>query len=132
MTEDIHVSAAVIVDSGGRVLFVRKRGTEVFMQPGGKPRAGEDAGSTLIRELREELGLCIPLDALRPLGRFAAPAANEPGRTVVADAFAIDARDLAPEIGAEIVELRWVAESEAPSLRLAPLSRTHLLPLVWG
>ena len=37
----IFVSAAVITDAAGRVLVVRKHGTTVFMQPGGKPEAGE-------------------------------------------------------------------------------------------
>jgi len=36
----IRVSAAVVTDSAGWALVVRKRGTEMFMQPGGKPEAG--------------------------------------------------------------------------------------------
>ncbi|MHB9005113.1 MAG: NUDIX hydrolase, partial [Coriobacteriia bacterium] len=59
MSEVIRVAAALIVDEGGRILLVRKRGTTVFMQPGGKYEPGETAAETLSRELHEELGLRI-------------------------------------------------------------------------
>ena len=45
----IFVSAAVITDASGRVLVVRKHGTTVFMQPGGKPETGESAAEALAR-----------------------------------------------------------------------------------
>ena len=38
----ISVVAALIRDERGRVLLVRKRGTAVFMQPGGKRHPGEE------------------------------------------------------------------------------------------
>ncbi|MFM6974821.1 MAG: NUDIX hydrolase [Agromyces sp.] len=125
---NIHVSAALILDSGGRMLVVRKAGTDVFMQPGGKPEPGESAAETLVRELSEEVGIILTPGELRPLGQFSAPAANEDGHTVVADVFeAIGA--FTPEPRAEIVELRWVSAAEARALgaRLAPLSATHFL-----
>ncbi len=34
----IHIAAALILDTGGRALLVRKRGTEAFMQAGGGAR----------------------------------------------------------------------------------------------
>ena len=56
MTDIIRVAAALIVDDGGRLLLVRKSGTSVFMQPGGKYEPGETGAQTLARELHEELG----------------------------------------------------------------------------
>ncbi len=132
MSGRIHVSAAIIVDADRRVLFVRKAGTSVFMQPGGKPEPGEDAAACLVRELAEELSLDVPLTALHSAGSFTADAANEPGHTVVADVFHLDGVGLEPVVGAEIAELRWIGRAEASTLPLAPLSRDHLLPLVWG
>ena len=41
MREPIRIVAALIRDEAGRVLLVRKRGTETFMQPGGKRDPGE-------------------------------------------------------------------------------------------
>ncbi|MFC4140583.1 MULTISPECIES: NUDIX domain-containing protein [unclassified Microbacterium] len=129
---DIHVSAAVITDSEGRALLVRKTGTERFMQPGGKPEAGETAAETLVRELREELGLVVFQDQLRPLGTFVSDAANEPGHRVVATAFAMTAEPGEVVVQAELAELRWITEAEQGGLPLAPLSEEHLLPIAWG
>ena len=127
----IRVSAALITDAAGRVLFVRKRGTITFMQPGGKPEEGESAADALARELEEELGLVVDPRALRPLGTFEADAANEPGHRVVADSFALSAEESQVSARAEIEEVRWITRDEASALPLAPLSVDFLLPLAW-
>lgn len=124
----IHVSAAVITDAEGRLLLVRKAGTTAFMQPGGKPEPGETPAETLARELAEEVGLRVDPDALEPLGRFAASAANEPGFEVVADVFRVDIGDQRPEPDAEIAELRWVTAGTASGIEIAPLARDYFLP----
>lgn len=128
---DIHVSAAVIVDDAGRVLVVRKQGTTRFMQPGGKPEAGESAAQTLIRELHEELGLLLDETDLRPLGTFVSAAANEPGHRVVAEAFATSVDPASVTAQAELAELRWITPADVATLPLAPLSVEHLLPIAW-
>jgi len=128
---DIHVSAAIIHDADGRVLVVRKHGTTKFMQPGGKPEAGENAAQTLARELDEELGLKIDEAGLRPLGRFISAAANEPGHRVIADAFALTIEADMVAVQAELAELRWITPADVETLALAPLSLEHLLPLAW-
>lgn len=128
---DIHVSAAIIHDANGRVLVVRKQGTTRFMQPGGKPEAGENAAQTLARELDEELGLKVDEQHLRPLGRFISAAANEPGHRVVADAFALTIEAGTVTVRAELAELRWITPADLDTLPLAPLSVEHLLPLAW-
>lgn len=128
---DIHVSAAVIVDHGGRALVVRKQGTTRFMQPGGKPEAGESPVQTLIRELDEELSLKVAAADLRPLGTFISAAANEPGHRVVADAFALHAEREDVVVQAELAELRWLEPGDRTSVPLAPLSEEHLLAFAW-
>jgi len=127
-SRSIRVSAAVITDAAGRLLLVRKAGTSAFMQPGGKPEAGEDAAQTLIRELAEEIGLRLQPTDLTPLGEFTAPAANEPGFAVVADVFRVDIGDQRPVTDAEIEELRWVDRAAASALEVAPLAATYFLP----
>lgn len=121
----------MIHDADGRVLVVRKRDTTRFMQPGGKPEAGENPAQTLARELDEELGLRVDESALRPLGRFVSAAANEPGHRVIADAFALTIDAAAVRVQAEIAELRWITPADVEALPLAPLSVEHLLPLAW-
>ncbi len=122
------MSAAVIVNDRDELLLVRKAGTTAFMQPGGKPEAGETPAETLSRELFEELGLSVDAAQLRPLGSFTAAAANEPGFVVEADVFEAEIGDQVPVIAAEIEELRWVARADAEHLDVAPLARENFLP----
>ncbi|MCE8017893.1 NUDIX domain-containing protein [Halomonas sp. MCCC 1A17488] len=122
----LRIAAALILDDEGRMLLVRKRGTERFMQAGGKLEPGEPAETALRRELSEELG--HPPVALQPLGEYSAPAANEPGCQVHAWLFLVT---MPPRIApaAEIAELHWVTPREAQRLPLAALTRDHVLPL---
>jgi 8-oxo-dGTP diphosphatase len=125
---DIRIAAAVIVDADGRTLLVRKRGTCAFMQAGGKVAADETPAEALARELREELD-CGLVGVPRPLGRFRAPAANEPGQMVEAELFAaVPDGELRP--AAEIEEMIWHDPADVASVCLAPLTRDHVLPLV--
>ncbi|AVH35053.1 DNA mismatch repair protein MutT [Pseudomonas monteilii] len=128
MPNIIRIAAALLIDPQGRTLLVRKRGTEAFMQPGGKIDAGESPVQALVRELYEELGLSINADQAVHLGRFSAPAANEPGFEVQAELFRVDsAAPVTP--AAEIDEVVWLAADQAPALTLAPLTRDLILPL---
>jgi 8-oxo-dGTP pyrophosphatase MutT (NUDIX family) len=124
----IRIAAAVIVDGQGRTLLVRKRGTQAFMQPGGKIGRGETPSDALVRELREELG-CGASGAPLPLGRFRAAAANEPGSIVEAELFAVEL-DGAIAPAAEIEEAVWHHPDGAAAVALAPLTREHVMPLV--
>ena len=123
----IRIAAAVLVGADGRVLVVRKRGTGIFMQPGGKIEPGEAPLEALVRELREELDLAIAPVAATYLGRFSAPAAHEAGATVVAEVFRV-AIAVEPHPQAEIVETRWIDPADSGALPLAILSRDHILP----
>jgi 8-oxo-dGTP diphosphatase len=130
MTSDrmIRIAAALIDDGDGRLLLVRKAGTRWFMQAGGKIEIGESAIDALSRELREEIGLSVDHGEARHLGRFSAPAANEPDTKVDAEVFHVRVRqDIRKQ--AEIEEAVWVSVAEAALLPLAPLTRDHILPL---
>ncbi|BCG23363.1 NUDIX domain-containing protein [Pseudomonas tohonis] len=120
------LSAACLLDDSHRLLLVRKRGTRAFMLPGGKREAGESALAALQRELHEELDLQMDASALQPLGRFRAPAANEPDTWVDAEIFV--ARLPHPvEAAAELEELAWLAPGATPPAELAPLLRDQVL-----
>lgn len=125
----IEVVAAIIVNDSGETLMVRKTGTKVFIQPGGKPETGETPLAALQRELHEELGLVIADDDLEFLGVFESDAANEPGFRVRSHAFWCHAQVHGFAIAAEIEEARWVDPNDT-SLTLAPLSTEFFLPLV--
>ncbi|CAM3410943.1 DNA mismatch repair protein MutT [Pseudomonas floridensis] len=129
----ITIAAALLIDPGGRTLLVRKRGTQAFMQPGGKIEPGEPAVQALVRELQEELGLVIEPQQALFLGEFSAPAANEPGFEVHCQLFEV-VTDAPVAPAAEIEEVIWLGLHETsaaphPDLQLAPLTRDLILPL---
>ncbi|WP_025858672.1 NUDIX domain-containing protein [Pseudomonas sp. CHM02] len=127
MPSTIRIAAALLIGSDGQTLLVRKRGTQAFMQPGGKIDAGEQPAEALARELHEELNLRIEPGAAVYLGKFSAPAVNEPGFTVEAELFQVQI-DVAVNPAAEIEEVRWIDPAGDGGLVLAPLTRDLILP----
>ena len=123
----LRIAAAVLIGPDGQTLLVRKRGTQAFMQPGGKIDASEQPIEALVRELQEELALVIDPTRATYLGHFCAPAVNEPGFEVQAELFLlhIDAR-VSP--AAEIEEVQWIDPQGDGGLTLAPLTRDVILP----
>ena len=127
---EIRVSAVVLTDVAGRVLMVRKRGTDSFLNPGGKPEPGETPEQCAVRELREELGLELDPEELLPLGRHRAAAANETDTVVRADVFrAPESLDRLPVPRSEIEEARFV-DPASPEPGWAPLFTERILPLL--
>ncbi|WP_311924686.1 NUDIX domain-containing protein [Microvirga sp. 3-52] len=124
----IEIVTALVRDQRGHVLLVRKRGTESFMQPGGKREPGESDLDALARELREELGCGVVPGSTKKLGVFEAPAANEPGQRVQATIYAAE---LSGGIAcqAEIEDHTWIDPREPGDTPLAPLTRDTILPL---
>lgn len=151
----IRIAAVIIRNRDGYILSVRKKATSAFMLPGGKLEAGERGIEAARREIAEELHMELEASDLLPLGTMRAPAANEPGCTVVCDVFewnqslddAGDAADTvargAVKVGddrlaedgvpatvrvfEEIVEARWFAPHSTSDV-LAPLSRDVVFP----
>lgn len=124
----IKIIAALISDEQGRVLLVRKRGTEFFMQPGGKIDPGELASETLAREIEEELGCKVVHGSEEYLGNFVAEAANEPGHMLEAELYRLQIGG-DPQPLAEIEELIWVFPGSPDHLKLAPFTRDSVLPI---
>ncbi|CAI9414389.1 GNAT family N-acetyltransferase [Nocardioides sp. T2.26MG-1] len=122
------VVAAVAFTRAGALLTVRKRGTGMFMLPGGKLEPGESPADAARREVAEEVGLEV--GELELLGEFTAAAANEPDRTISSTVYRAELPG-EPRAAGEIDELRWssIDEPGAGSWSdLAPLLRDHVLP----
>jgi len=126
-TKTIRIAAAIILNDLGQMLVVRKRGTNIFIQPGGKIEPGESLQHALERELREELG-CSPKH-LTPCGRYSAPAVHEANHIVDADFFfaTIDTEQVFA--GGEIAEMRWINPTMPGEIELAPLTALHAVAL---
>ncbi len=126
-SKTIRIAAALLIGPDGRTLLVRKRGTQAFMQPGGKIEAHEQPLTALARELEEELALTIDLASAIDVGHFSAPAVNEPGFEVQAQVFLLHIEHtVAP--AAEIEEVQWIDPYTDGGLLLAPLTRDVILP----
>ena len=123
----IRIAAALLIGPDGRTLLVRKRGTQAFMQAGGKIEPHEQPLTALARELEEELALKIDPASAAYMGHFSAPAVNEPGFEVQAQLFLLHIeQSVAP--AAEIEEVQWIDPHTDGGLLLAPLTRDLILP----
>jgi 8-oxo-dGTP diphosphatase len=67
----VLVAACALIDSDNRILLARRPAGKpmegLWEFPGGKVETGETPEATLIRELREELGIIVSADCLAPL-----------------------------------------------------------------
>ena len=134
MRDRIVVSAVCVFDDAGRLLTVRKRGTAMFMHPGGKPEPGETAVQAAARELAEEVGIVVRPRELELLGVWIADAANEAATDIEAPVFIAPGPWQATP-AAEIAEIRWLdisgpANGSPLPRDLAPLLTDHILPLL--
>lgn len=123
----IRTVAAVIENTQGEVLLVRKRASSIFIQPGGKIEADEDPLAALARELEEELAVELELSEVVFLGQFEDEAVNEPGCRVRALAYRCAVRGF-PVAQSEIEELVWVRPEGPFAVPVAALSALHILP----
>ncbi|MBB3104190.1 Nudix family hydrolase [Azomonas macrocytogenes] len=107
MSESIHVAAAVIRATDGRVLIARRPDDKphggLWEFPGGKVETGETVEAALARELDEELGIAVTV--ARPLIRVTH---DYSGKRVLLDVWEVTGFSGAPR-GAEGQSIVWVA-----------------------
>ncbi len=122
----ITVAAAIILNEHNQLLLVRKKNTACFMQVGGKLEPNEAPEVTILREISEEIGTQAKIEQF--IGRFETQTANEPDHLLVSYVYHVSL-DQAPEIAAEIAEMKWV-NLDDQSTKLAPLTTEVVMPWV--
>ncbi len=115
-----------ITIKNNKILVVRKRGTNLFIFPGGKVEEDETSGQTLKRELNEELG--VRISNLRYFGTFVEPSALEENMEVELEIYFVDVEGkLNPEL--EIEEYKWIDSSyKKQGIKLGSVLEKHTLP----
>lgn len=124
--KQITVAAGIVLNAQQQLLLVRKHNTRFFMQVGGKLEPDEAPEHCILREIAEEIGCRAKI--IQFVGRFETAAANEPDHLLVSHVFHVEL-DTAPQIAAEIAELKWI-DLDDQSTPLAPLTREIVLPWV--
>lgn len=124
----LRVAAGIITDQSGRALLVRKRNTTQFAHVGGTIEPGESALDALCRELLEQIGLDVDLDATEYLGSHRAEIAAENGGVIRAEVFALMTEASLAASG-DVEELLWISTDKFDEVELAPLARQTILPL---
>ena len=120
----ITVAAAIILDEQQQLLLVRKKNTQFFMQVGGKLELDELPEQTMLREIKEEIGVDATIEQF--VGRFETRAANEADHLLVSYVYHVSI-DQVPRIDAEIAEMKWIDLDDNQTL-LAPLTKEVVIP----
>jgi 8-oxo-dGTP diphosphatase len=121
----IH-KVGLAAERDGKLLVARKRGSDIFILPGGKPEGEESDLQTLSREIREELDCGIDRPVLR--GTFTDVAAGMVDSVVVVRLYSCNLIG-EPRPCSEIEELAWV-DIRKPVLKLAPSIENGVLPFL--
>lgn len=111
-----------------KFLINRKKGTTLFLMPGGKPEQGESVEACLIREIKEEHKCTVVPKSISFFGSFEDVAANELN-TVVCINLYLGTIIGAPHISSEIEEQRWFGKGDDPTI-LSPIIRNKILPVL--
>lgn len=119
----------MMLNPGGDLLMVRKKGSKYFQLPGGKISDGELYTDTLIREIQEELGFDIRGQSIQFLGNHVTRAINEDKTLVEGHIYAIEL-DVPYMFSAhaELEEVVWITKENWKTYQLAHLAAEFVIP----
>lgn len=120
------IKYGVVLVKDGKFLINRKKGTTLFLMPGGKPEKGESIEDCLVREIKEEHTCSLVRESISFFGDFEDVAANEPN-TLVCIKLYLGTIVGEPSSSAEIEEQRWFGGDDDPVI-LSPIIRNKILP----
>ena len=125
----IEIASVALIDLHGRLLLVRKKGSEFFQLVGGKIGPGERLLDTVIREAKEEIGLDLVPDALTFLGQHTTAAVNEQNTLVCGNVYtSFLTFDFTPTVANEIEAFAWLDYDSYKNYLWAHLAEELVLP----
>jgi 8-oxo-dGTP pyrophosphatase MutT (NUDIX family) len=108
---------AWVLVRAGRLLVARNHGRDLFYLPGGRREPGETDSETLVREVREELGVAIDPSTMRLVAEVTAPRDGSPGE-VTMTCYTADHHGQ-PAAANEIAELAWITAADRGRVTVA-------------
>ena len=125
----IYIASAVILNSKNELLLVRKKGSKYFQLTGGKMESDESEIETVIREVKEEIGLNVSMDQLTYLGEHQTQAVNEINTIVHGSIFIVKIENVfTPIIANEIEEYVWLNKNNYTQYTWAHLAEEFVQP----
>ena len=125
----IYLANALVTDTDGRMLAVRKRNSIYFQMVGGKMDLNEEPLDTLAREFLEEINVDITKHHVVFLGKHSTNAVNESNTMVHANVYHIQLNSLETlKIALEIEEMAWITKENYQDYKLAHLLEEFSLP----
>lgn len=129
MQREITKIGLAVVDAN-HLLLVRKRASDFYILPGGKPEIGEDDLTALSREISEELGCRVNPSSVAFLGAFSDDAAGIADTTVTIRLYGGSLIGV-PSPASEIEELRWFCPQRPEGIKLAPSLVNSIIPFLF-
>lgn len=120
------IKYGLVLIKNKKFLINRKKGTKLFLMPGGKPKSGEAIEDCLVREIKEEHDCDLIRESIQHFGDFEDVAANEQN-TIISMKVYIGKIKGEPKISSEIEEQRWFGKDNDPGI-LSPIIRNKILP----
>ena len=118
------IKFAAIIIRNGKILLVRKKETNIFISPGGKPDFGEAAEDCLRREIHEEIGVTLH-NAVRFRTDYSVSAFEQEPIKIVSYLVEVNGE---PVPSSEIEELRWVSFEDIDNLHVGSIFRDAVIP----
>jgi len=112
---------ALLYCRDGEILTTRSRGKDAFYLPGGKREGAETDFETLVREIKEELGVDIVPGSAEAYGVFEAQAHGQSEGTLVRMSCYTAEFDGTPAPASEIEELAWFTTADMD--RISPVDK---------
>ncbi|MEW2546580.1 NUDIX domain-containing protein [Streptomyces sp. NPDC047002] len=120
---------AVVRNAGGELLLIHKTDNDLWALPGGGHEIGESVGETVVREVREETGIEVEIEAVT--GLYTNPEhviEYDDGEVRQQFSICFRARPVGGSLrtSSESKEVRWIAPADLDKLDIHPSMRLRI------